>query len=53
MLAVNAFVAGNLALNPDVHFKHHDHETGGKTHILVTKASVTDIQGIIKNVKIS
>lgn len=31
--AVNAFVAGNLAFNPDVHCEHHDHEHGGETHI--------------------
>ena len=31
--AVNAFVAGNLAFNPDVHCEHHDHEHGEKTHI--------------------
>ena len=31
--AVNAFVAGNLAFNPDVHCEHHDHEHDGETHI--------------------
>ena len=31
--AVNAFVSGNLAFNPDVHCEHHDHEHGGETHI--------------------
>ena len=30
--AVNAFVAGNLAFNPDVHCEHHDHEHGGESH---------------------
>ena len=30
--AVNAFVAGNLAFNPDVHCEHHDHEHGGEPH---------------------
>lgn len=30
--AVNAFVAGNLAFNPDVHCDHHDHEHGGEAH---------------------
>lgn len=30
--AVNAFVAGSLSYNPDVHCEHHDGEHGGKTH---------------------
>lgn len=30
--AVNAFIAGNLNFNPDVHCNHHDHEHEGKTH---------------------
>lgn len=30
--AVNAFVAGNLDFNPDVHCEHHDHEHGGEAH---------------------
>lgn len=30
--AVNAFVAGNLAFDPDVHCAHHDHEHGSKAH---------------------
>ncbi len=30
--AVTAFVAGNLAFNPDVHCEHHNHEHGGKSH---------------------
>lgn len=28
--AVNAFMAGNLDFNPDVHCDHHDHEHGGE-----------------------
>lgn len=31
--AVNAFLSGNLAFNPNVHCEHHDHEHGGKSHI--------------------
>lgn len=30
--AVNAFVAGQLAFDPDVHCGHHDHEHGGEAH---------------------
>lgn len=30
--AVNAFIAGNLAFNPDVHCEHHNHEHGGEAH---------------------
>lgn len=30
--AVNAFLAGRLDFNPDVHCSHHDHEHGGETH---------------------
>ena len=30
--AVNAFIAGSLAFNPDVHCEHHDHEHGGESH---------------------
>lgn len=30
--AVNALIAGNLAFNPDVHCKHHEHEHGGEAH---------------------
>lgn len=30
--AVNALIAGNLAFNPDVHCKHHEHEYGGEAH---------------------
>lgn len=30
--AVNAFVAGNLAFNPNVQCEHHDHEHGGEPH---------------------
>ncbi len=30
--AVNAYVAGNLAFNPDVHCEHHDHEHGDGEH---------------------
>lgn len=30
--AVNAFVAGQLAFDPDVHCGHHDHEHGRETH---------------------
>lgn len=30
--AVNAFVAGRLAFDPDVHCGHHDHEHGGEVH---------------------
>ncbi|PWM22501.1 MAG: DNA-binding protein [Clostridiales bacterium] len=30
--AVNAFLSGNLAFNPDVHCEHHNHEHGGEAH---------------------
>lgn len=30
--AANAFIAGNLAFNPDVHCTHHDHEHDGEAH---------------------
>lgn len=30
--AVNAFIAGELAFDPDVHCKHHDHEHGDDGH---------------------
>lgn len=30
--AVNAFIAGALSFNPDVHCSHHDHECGGEEH---------------------
>ena len=30
--AVNAFVAGNLAFDPDVHCNHHDHAHGNEAH---------------------
>lgn len=30
--AVNAFVAGNLAFDPNVHCDHHDHKHGSKEH---------------------
>lgn len=30
--AVNAFVAGTLDFNPDVHCDHHDHEHGNEPH---------------------
>lgn len=30
--AVNAFVAGRLAFDPDVHCGHHDHAHGGEAH---------------------
>lgn len=30
--AVNAFIAGNLSFNPDVHCSHHDHEHGNEAH---------------------
>lgn len=30
--AVNAFLAGNLDFNPDVHCNHHDHEHGDGAH---------------------
>ena len=30
--AVNAFVAGQLAFDPDMHCGHHDHEYSGEAH---------------------
>lgn len=30
--AVDAFIAGNLNFNPDVHCSHHDHEHGDEPH---------------------
>lgn len=30
--AVHAFIAGDLAFNPDVHCDHHDHEHGDEAH---------------------